>query len=106
MSAPGGLWAFTSQNASIQCYPPLVEKFKEEASMKNRLGSFIFCSILVFFCASGLSETKQFIVFFDFPLAGVTVGRYFTSDGHQHGFVLNNSAFTSVDVGSISTDAA
>ena len=88
--------------------------------MKNRLGSFIFCSILVFFCATvGLCETKQFIVFFDFPLAGVTdteataispsgviVGRYFTSDGHQHGFVLNNSAFTSVDVGSIFTDAA
>ena len=48
-------------------------KFKEEVPMKPRLGSLIFCSILVHFCATvGLCETKQFIVFFDFPLAGVT----------------------------------
>ncbi len=86
--------------------------------MKNRLGSFILCSIVVLFCATvGLSKTKQFIVFFDFPLAdntqatainpsGVIVGRYFPPDTHHHGFVLKNGAFTSVDVGSISTDAA
>lgn len=74
----------------------------------------ICCSILLIFCATaGLSATKQFIVFFDFPLSGVTdteatainpsgvvVGRYFTPDGHQHGFVLNNNAFKSIDVGS------
>jgi len=60
-------------------------------------------------------------VSFDFPLAGVIdteataitpsgmiVGRYFTPDGHQHGFTLTNGQFQSVDVpAAISvTDAA
>jgi uncharacterized membrane protein len=60
-------------------------------------------------------------VSFDFPLAGVIdteataitpsgmiVGRYFTPDGHQHGFTLTNGQFQSVDIpGAISvTDAA
>ena len=81
----------------------------------------ICCSILLLLCATaGLSATKQFIVFFDFPLSGVTdteatainpsgvvVGRYFTPDGHQHGFALNNNSFKSIDVASsTSTDAA
>jgi len=83
--------------------------------------SSVFCSILLLLCATvALSATTQFIVFFDFPLSGVTnteatainpsgvvVGRYFTPDGHQHGFVLNNDAFRSLTVASSSpTDAA
>jgi len=57
---------------------------------------------------------------FDFPSPGVTdteataitpsgaiVGRYFTPDGHEHGFVLNEGKFTAVDVPAAPlTDAA
>src|SRR5215469_9579756 len=39
--------------------------------------------------------------------SGEIVGRYFSSDGRQHGFVLNEGRFTSLDVPSASfTDAA
>lgn len=92
--------------------------------MKNHLRTLwasSVCSMLLLFCATvGFSATKQFIVFFDFPLSGVTntqatainpsgviVGRYFTPDGNQHGFVLNDGAFKSITVASSSfTDAA
>lgn len=57
-------------------------------------------------------------VFFDFPgstntqatainPSGEIVGRYFSSDGRQHGFVLSKGVFTSLDVpGASFTDAA
>ena len=39
--------------------------------------------------------------------AGEIVGRYFSPDGRQHGFVLSNDAYTSLDVpGTTFTDAA
>jgi hypothetical protein len=39
--------------------------------------------------------------------SGVIVGRYFTPDGVQHGFVLNEGRFSSLDVpGAHDTDAA
>lgn len=61
------------------------------------------------------------LVSFDFPFAGVTdteataispsgviAGRYFTSDGRQHGFVLKSGEFTPIDVAGTDTytDAA
>lgn len=61
---------------------------------------------------------KDQFVSFDFPgstntqataitPSGELVGRYISSDGIQHGFVLSNGAFTSLDVpGASFTDAA
>ena len=61
---------------------------------------------------------KNQFVSFDFPgstntqataitPSGEIVGRYFSSDGRQHGFVLNEGGFTSLDVpGASFTDAA
>lgn len=93
--------------------------------MKNNLRAVwaipVFCAIVLLFCSTvGWSATRQFIVVFDFPLSGVTntqatainssgvvVGRYYSPDGHQHGFVLNNNSFTSITVAnSTSNDAA
>src|SRR5215471_11871275 len=79
-------------------------------------------SIYVLILVVGLSTiayagTDQFVSF-DFPgstntqataitPSGEIVGRYFSSDGRQHGFLLNQGAFTSFDVPSTSfTDIA
>jgi len=83
--------------------------------MKNRLtilcARTVFCPLMLFFCtAFPLRATAQ-LVTIDYPLAGVTntqatgitpsgeiVGRYYTSDGHQHGFTLLDGQFQSIDV--------
>src|SRR5215471_5941925 len=79
-------------------------------------------TIYVLILAVGLSTIayageKQFVSF-DFPgstntqataitPSGEIVGRYFSSDGRQHGFVLNEGGFTSLDAHNASfTDAA
>ncbi len=68
--------------------------------------------------ASSIPNSKSGFTSFDFPgstntqataitPSGEIVGRYFSSDGRQHGFVLSKGAFTSLDVpGASFTDAA
>ncbi len=68
--------------------------------------------------ASSTPNSKSGFTSFDFPgstntqataitPSGEIVGRYFSSDGRQHGFVLSKGAFTSLDVpGASFTDAA
>jgi len=68
--------------------------------------------------ASSTPNSKSVFTSFDFPgstntqataitPSGEIVGRYISSDGIQHGFVLSNGAFTSLDVpGASFTDAA
>jgi hypothetical protein len=71
----------------------------------------VSCAVFLLFCATlVLSSTKRFASF-DVPLPGVTdtegtgitpsgtiVGRYFTLDGHTHGFRLVDGAFQFIDV--------
>src|SRR5579863_5906336 len=88
--------------------------------MKN-LVSIVSVSLLAVLQLSmpGAAQAgKRRFISFDFPLAGVTdteatgitpsgviAGRYFSSDHVEHGFVLENGEFTSIDVpGSTFTD--
>jgi hypothetical protein len=65
--------------------------------------------ILVVALSTLVYAGKNQFVSFDFPgstntqataitPSGEIVGRYFSSDGRQHGFVLSKGAFTSLDV--------
>jgi hypothetical protein len=83
----------------------------------STLGSLHFLILVVGLSTFAYAGKNQFVSF-DFPgstntqataitPSGKIVGRYFSSDGSQHGFVLNEGAFTSLDVpGASFTDAA
>jgi hypothetical protein len=77
--------------------------------MKHQSAKFLLCYWL--FLAFPVSRAMSQLVTLDYPFAGVThteataitpsgeiVGRYYTSDGLQHGFTLVQGNFQSIDV--------
>jgi len=90
---------------------------RSRKKMIPTLGS-VHSLILVIGLSTLAHAGENQFVYFDFPgstntqataitPSGKIVGRYFSSDGRQHGFVLSKGVFTSLDVpGASSTDAA
>ncbi|PYV75543.1 MAG: hypothetical protein DMG96_16845 [Acidobacteria bacterium] len=90
---------------------------RSRKKMISTLGSLHSLILVVGLSTLAYAGENQFVSF-DFPgstntqataitPSGEIVGRYFSSDGRQHGFVLRKGAFTSLDVpGASFTDAA